>query len=695
MAKDVLVEIGVEELPARFIDDAEKQLLEKTTTWLKELRISYDSITSYSTPRRLAVLIKKMAESQTTIEEEVKGPAEKIAKDENGEWSKAAVGFTRGQGKTPDDIYTQEINGTSYIFVKKHIEGKAVLELLPEFKDIIVSIQFGKNMRWGEETLRYARPIRWLVALYGNAIIPFEITGVQTGNKTYGHRFLGEEIILNEPSQYETSLAENYVIVSADEREQLILKGIHELETQNGFQIPVDRELLAEVRNLIEYPTVFMGTFEDKFLELPSEVLITSMKEHQRYFPVVSKAGQLMPHFIGVRNGDDHELATVAKGNEKVLRARLSDGEFFFEEDQKQSISFYQEKLNRVVFQEKLGTISAKVKRVTAITESIADLIGLDAMEKKKAIRAAEISKFDLMTNMVNEFTELQGIIGEKYAINFGEDATVAQAIREHYLPKQANGDLPETITGSLVSIADKMDTIVGCISIGLIPTGSQDPYGLRRQATGILRIMENRKWDLTLEAILDVVLSLYQATDMERLSSDKIKNELNEFFKYRATFLLKEVNIAQDVIHAVLHAKIGRFDYTVSKAKILADRRNDETFKPVQEALTRVLNLSEKAKGQDTVSSERFVTDTEKVLFDKYEAVKEDFYVANQNKDAEKALACLGELADPIHKFFENNMVMADDETIRSNRLGLIKSLSILIEDFADLRLVEWKQQF
>ncbi|MFC4022765.1 glycine--tRNA ligase subunit beta [Oceanobacillus longus] len=695
MATDVLFEIGLEELPARFIDDAENQLLKKTTAWLKDLRISYDSIKSFSTPRRLAVLIKNMAEYQTTIEEEAKGPAIKIAKDENGEWSKAAIGFSRGQGKTTEDIFTKEVKGTTYIFVKKHIEGKPVQQLLPDFKNIIESIQFGKNMRWASETFRYARPIRWLVALYGNEIIPFEITHVPTGNKTHGHRFLGGEITLELPSEYESSMAANYVVVNSKEREDLILKGIKELEEKHNFRIPVDGELLAEVRNLVEYPTVFMGSFEERFLKLPSEVLITSMKEHQRYFPVMSNKDQLLPYFIGVRNGNDHKLETVARGNEKVLRARLSDGEFFFEEDQKHSIAFYQEKLDRVVFQEKLGTISGKVKRIATITENIADLIGLSEIEKNKALRAAEISKFDLMTNMVNEFTELQGVIGEKYAVNFGEDTIVAQAVREHYLPKQANGNLPETVIGAIVSVADKMDTIVGCISVGLTPTGSQDPYGLRRQATGILRIMENRKWEISLEEILEIVTSIYRKTDIDQQSKEKVDGELNEFFKHRASFLLKEWKVEQDVIHSVLHNEIGKFDYTISKAKLLSDKRSDEAFKSIQEALVRVLNLSDKAEKQNSIVPEHFATESEKELFHRYNQIKNDFFTYNQNKDATSALAALTKMAEPIHTFFDNNMVMADDEQTRNNRLALIRAISLLIKEFADLRLVEWKQQF
>ncbi|RDW21775.1 glycine--tRNA ligase subunit beta [Oceanobacillus chungangensis] len=694
MAKNVIIEIGLEELPARFIDDAEKQFLDKAAKALTDLRISYESITSFSTPRRLAVQIQGVAELQTTIEEEAKGPAESIAKDADGNWTKAAIGFTRGQGKTPEDIYLKEIKGVNYIFVKKHIEGKPTIELLPVFKDIIESIQFGKNMRWGTETLKYARPIRWLVALYGSDVIPFEIARVHTSNKTFGHRFLGKEIILDNPEQYQSVLLENYVIADPDERERLILEGIHELEAKEGFTIPVDSKLLNEVRNLVEYPTVFLGSFEEEYLVLPSEVLITSMKEHQRYFPVITKEGKLLPHFIGVRNGDNQSIETVIRGNEKVLRARLADAKFFFEEDKKQSIDFYLEKLNRVVFQVKLGTIREKVDRVVHITKELTKLLGLDEGEQKLAIRAAEISKFDLMTNMVNEFTELQGVIGEKYATYFGEDPTVAKAISEHYLPRQANGELPETVVGAVVSIADKIDTIVGCISVGLKPTGSQDPYGLRRQATGILRILSDRKWNIPLEKISGITQTLYQTLTIEQAGEDEVTRDLHEFFQLRAAFLLKEMNIEQDVIQAVVHKEIGVFYYTEEKAKLLSTKRNEEAFKPIQEALVRLLNLANKIEEMD-VNPSLFETDSERALFNQYEESAAEYIEASANKDTQLALSILSELSTPIHAFFDNNMVMAEDIQIRNNRLALINRIASLITDFADLSLIEWKQQF
>ena len=688
----MLMEIGLEELPARFVDDAEKQLKEKTAKWLKELRITYTTITSFSTPRRLAIMISDMAEMQTTIEEEVRGPAINIAKNGDGEWTKAAIGFAKGQGKSAQDLIEKEVKGKTYVFLTKRIEGQPTKDILIDFKAIVESIQFGSNMRWGSETMRYARPIRWLVALFGEEVIPFEIAKVKTGNVTYGHRFLGEEIVISDPADYEEALRKNYVIADPAEREQLIISGIKELEEKHEYKIPVEQDLLDEVRNLVEYPTVFMGSFEDEFLQLPADVLIISMKEHQRYFPVKAANGELLPHFVGVRNGDANAIETVIRGNEKVLRARLADAEFFYEEDQKNTIDFYLEKLNRVVFQEKLGTLAEKVDRIKYLTEKISDKLQLDQDTKSQAIRAAEISKFDLMTNMVNEFPELQGVIGEIYAINFEEDKLVAKAVREHYLPKQANSELPESIAGAVLSIAEKIDTIVGIISVGLVPTGSQDPYGLRRQAAGVLRILEDRNWDITIEEILLIAKELYHGLEIEKINN--LDEKLQDFFQLRASFLLKEQGIEQDVIQAVTAREIGNFNYTVAKAKILSSKRHEESFKEKEEALVRVLNLSDKAE-ESTIHSDLFETDSEKALHEQYKKSVISFEDYHQQRDAVKAFEQLEVLAQPIHNFFDNNMVMADNVEIRNNRLSLVKEISNLILEFADLSLIEWKQNF
>lgn len=692
MSNSVLIEIGLEELPARFIDDAEKQLKEKTISWLKESRLNYSDVQSFSTPRRLAVLISEIADMQTTVEEEVRGPAMNIAKDGEGEWTKAAIGFARGQGKSVEDLVEKEIKGKSYVFVTKRIEGKATKELLLQFKQIIETIQYPQNMRWGTESLRYARPIRWIAALYGEEIVPIEIAGVKADKVTYGHRNLGSKITINNPADYEETLKSNYVIADPAKRKEAILFGIKRLEEVNDFKVPIDKDLLDEVSNLVEYPTVFIGSFEEKYLKLPQEVLIISMKEHQRYFPVKSFYGELLPCFVGVRNGNDEGLETVIKGNEKVLRARLQDAEFFFEEDQKNSIDFYLEKLERVVFQEKLGTLSDKIDRVKYIAAKIADKLQLDEEVKQYAVRAAEICKFDLPTNMVDEFPELEGVIGEIYANNFNEHKLVAQAVREHYLPKHSNGALPETIAGAVLSVADKIDTIGGIISVGLLPTGSQDPHGLRRQAAGILRILEEMDWHITLEEIIEIAKTYYQGLDIEKIADAGEK--IHEFFQLRASFLLREHGVEQDIIQAVIAEEIGNFNDAVAKAKLLSAKRQDETFKEKEEALVRVLNLADKA-GDVEVQPEHFETDSEKELYEQFKQAKEQFKAANEERKVEDAFEQLESLANPIHSFFEHNMVMADDEKIRHNRLALVKEISQLIKQFADLSLIEWKQHF
>lgn len=686
MSNHVLLEIGVEELPARFIDDAEKQLKENTVKWLQESRIEFESVESFSTPRRLAILIKNIAEEQTTITEEVRGPQLKIAQDEEGNWTKAAVGFTKGQGLSTDDIYTQEINGVPYIFVKKEIIGKPTIEILPNLKDIVASIQFPQTMRWGSGSFRFARPIRWLVALYNDQVIPFEVANVKTGNVTRGHRFLGKEVTIHDPLQYENLLEENYVIASPEKREKLIVSQINDIEEKEGFTVKIDPSLLQEVRNLVEYPTAFFGSFEEQYLQLPQETLITSMAEHQRYFPVMKKGtNELLPHFISVRNGNHEQIDNVIKGNEKVLRARLSDAAFFYDEDRKNSISFYIDKLKTVVFQEKIGTIYEKLDNIKQITKEITNELNLDSETANDAIRAAEICKFDLVTNMVNEFTELQGIMGEKYAAHFGETENVARAIREHYMPLQASGELPESVEGSIVSIADKFDTIVGCISVGLIPTGSQDPYGLRRQAIGALRIMLERKWDISVEKVLQYVQSLYEITN------DKVIEDIEHFIRDRVAYIFANHDIERDVTQAVLKDEIGILHFTLEKAKLLSKKRNDESFKKAQEALVRVMNLDKEENTE--VDPKLFETDSEKFLYNKYLEIKEAFDQKMEAHDAKAALEALESLSEPIHDFFENNMVMAEDLQIRQNRLALVHAISKTIRQFGDLTLVEWKQ--
>ncbi|WP_371068707.1 glycine--tRNA ligase subunit beta [Sediminibacillus sp. JSM 1682029] len=691
---NILFEIGLEEMPARFLDDAQRQLLEKTTAWLDELRVPYQGVEAYVTPRRLAVLIKDAAEKQPDIEEEAKGPAKSIALDENGEWTKAAVGFSRGQGKTVKDIYTKEVNGTEYIFVSKFIEGSKTFDLLQGFKDVVLKVNFPKNMRWSDLNLRYVRPIRWITALFGSEVIPLEIAGVTASNTTFGHRFLGKSIELSSAGDYRNKLKEQYVIVDPSEREKKIRSEIEQLQENKNWQVTVDADLLDEVKHLVEYPTVFSGSFDEEFLAVPEEALITSMKEHQRYFPVRDSEGELLPNFVAVRNGNSDFIETVARGNEKVLRARLSDARFFFEEDKKQSIANNVKKLEKMVFQEKLGTIAEKVERVAQLTSKIAELLDMDTAVRNHAVRAAEISKFDLVTNMVNEFTELQGIMGEKYARLFGENERTAQAINEHYMPRHAGDTLPQSPEGALVSVADKLDTIIGCISVGIIPSGSQDPYGLRRQAIGVLQILKAQKWEVKLEQLLEQAYLQFETKGIPTRDKQETMENVSEFFAHRAGYILKEAGIDQDVIEAVLHAGIGIFQFTFDKALVLTDKRQDEAFKPVQEGLGRVLNLAGKAKTEE-VKKELFENETETELNAAVERAVPEFQQALNRQKASQAINVLAELADPIHAFFDHTMVMAEDEHVKNNRLALLNKIASMVYQYADLSKVQWKQQF
>ncbi|SIS36829.1 glycine--tRNA ligase subunit beta [Salimicrobium flavidum] len=692
MSNQALFEIGLEELPARFIGDAETQLEKRTKEWLEQNRLPVERVSIYSTPRRLAVLIEGLPDKQQDIEEKAKGPAKHIALDEEGEWSKAAVGFSRGQGKSVEDIYFEEIKGVAYAHVDKYIEGEATKDILKGFKEVILSLTFPKNMRWGNRSLKYVRPIRWLIALFEEEIVPFEIEGVATGNRTNGHRFLGEEVLISQPSRYESELLKQYVIADRSRRKEEIREQLQRLQKEKGWEIHEDEELLMEVTDLVEYPTVFSGAFDESFLTVPEEALITSMKEHQRYFPVHSE-NKLLPYFVGVRNGDDQFIRNVAKGNEKVLRARLSDAQFFFEEDQKVSIESRLEKLKKIVYQEDLGTLAEKVDRVEDLAVFLSDKLAISSDEKANVQRAAHISKFDLVTQMVDEFTNLQGLMGEKYAKLFGENDEVATAMREQYMPKQAGSPSPETTVGSLLSLAEKLDTIVGTISIGNLPTGSQDPYGLRRQALGVLQIIEDRHFVLSLTELLDEVLVYYEQKGLGTEDRQKIRSDVHEFFNARAAYLLKRDNVENDVVEAVLTEGIGYYSITKEKAHLLSEKRNEESFRYVHEAFGRVLNMSGKAEGS-SVDSSLFMKEEETKLFTMHLEIKKEFFKQLDQGEVVESLRTLSDLAEPIHNFFENIMVMTEDRDIRLNRLALLKDIADTIYTFADFNAVQWKQQ-
>ncbi|MEG2343940.1 MAG: glycine--tRNA ligase subunit beta, partial [Acidaminococcaceae bacterium] len=478
----LLFEIGTEEIPAKFMPEILKQLQTLAENKLTEARIPFTAVTVCGTPRRMTFIAEGVALMQADTMVESKGPAVKIAYGADGTPSKALQGFARGQGV---DLEAIEVRG-DYVFAVKHLAGQKVMELLPDLLlDLLQTLTFPKTMRWADYDFRFVRPIRWLVALLGDQIIPVEITGVKAGNKTLGHRFLSQgELVIPCAADYEKILREHFVLVNPDERRTLIREQVSTLAQSEGGLAEIDEELLEEVTYLVEYPTALCGHFDEKFLSLPKEAVITPMREHQRYFPVFSPTGQLLAKFITVRNGGPHALAVVAHGNERVLRARLSDAEFFFNEDCKQTLENRLEKLKTVVFQDGLGNVYEKSQRLSSLAVVLRNSIGIK-FDDEILKRTALLAKTDLVTGMVCEFTELQGVMGREYALRDGEKPEVAQGIFEHYLPRFAGDVLPSSTQGRCVSIADKLDNIAATFSRGLIPTGSQDPYALRRQAIG------------------------------------------------------------------------------------------------------------------------------------------------------------------------------------------------------------------
>ncbi len=684
MAKrDLLLEVGLEEIPARFVTNSMNQLADKVQAWLDEKKIAYEQIKAFSSPRRLAVLVEGVNDAQEDIHEEAKGPARKIAVSEDGEWSKAAIGFCRGQGATVEDIFFKEINGVEYVHVKKFIKGHETALLLPDLQKIITSMTFPKNMRWADEDLRYIRPIKWMIALFGQDIIPFSISHVETANFTFGHRFLGERIVIKEPKEYENALLGQYVIVNPVERKNAIVSQIKRIEEENNWVIPIDEDLLEEVNNLVEYPTALFGRFEEEFLELPEEVLITSMKEHQRYFPVKSTDGKLLPFFVTVRNGGHEHLDKVAKGNEKVLRARLSDADFFYKEDQRTTIEASLAKLTSIVYHEEIGTLAEKVARVRKLANHLSNLLHFSQEEKDTANRAAEICKFDLVSNMVYEFPELQGFMGEKYALQKGESAGVAKAINEHYMPRNADDETPSSNAGAVLAIAEKIDTIVSFFAIGNIPSGSQDPYALRRQATGIVQTLLHKNFVISLEEIITAALELIEDAGILKKDRTQLIHDIRTFFKQRIKHILLEKHVRHDIIEAVLGNEMGNLSSLVKRAEVLETKKNVEGFKESIEALSRVVNIASKAESIEEINRDLFENDFEQNLYNQFEVVSDKL---KNEVTEEEMFELLISLKPEIDHYFANTMVMSENSEIRKNRLNQMAKLANLIKKFANM---------
>lgn len=683
MTKNYLLEIGLEEMPAHVVTPSINQLAQKTAKFLKDNRISFSEIEKFSTPRRLAIFIKDIADKQTDIDVKAKGPSKKIAQDADGNWTKAAQGFARGQKMSPDDIFFEELKGTEYAYVQRHEDGKDVADVLKDITEVITSMTFPTRMRWDSYDFEYIRPIHWLVSLLDDKEIPIKILDVDSGRMTRGHRFLGEDVEITDAKDYVETLRSQFVIVDAKERKDLIRSQIKTIADDNNWIVDVDEDLLEEVNNLVEYPTTFHGTFDKKYLEIPEEVLITSMKDNQRYFYARNQDGKLAPDFISVRNGNSEHIENVVQGNEKVLVARLEDADFFFKEDQKKTINDYVNKLKTVNFHVKIGTMYEKMQRVHQIADYLADTFGLSDTDKKDLLRASDIYKFDLVTNMVDEFPELQGVMGEKYASIMGETDGVAKAIREHYMPISSEGDLPNTAAGAALAIADKLDSLITFFAVGLFPSGSNDPYALRRQAYGVVRILNQNNWALDFNALESYLVK--NLTVPETLDITANEKELDDFINDRVRQLLKTMSIRNDIIDAVAAGDNMNPVEMTNIAKVLQQHVADTEFKTQMEALGRVVNLAKKSgiKYSDDlkVDDSLFEHPSESKLKDAVQSI----YDTNTD-DAAKLYDQLVGLEDVINSYFDENMIMDKNEAIKNNRLTQLVITNNLIAKLGDL---------
>ncbi|OEH86165.1 glycine--tRNA ligase subunit beta [Desulfuribacillus stibiiarsenatis] len=686
MNRDLLLEIGTEEIPARFMPGILDDLNKKACKWFDDLHISYHSIQVYGTPRRITLLVKELSEKQQDQTIEARGPAVKAAYDEHGQLTKAGEGFARGQGVSAQDLQVRKTDAGEYIYAIKHISGQATQELLGNLDKLILNLQFPKNMRWGTYDIRFVRPLKWLLCLYGKEIITLEIAGQTTSNITYGHRFLyPQPIHVNEPSEYLDKLENAFVIVEQEKRKTAILKEIQRVEQEKQVRVFIDEELLEEVIYLVEYPTALMGNFEQEFLQIPSQVLITSMKEHQRYFPVKDEQDHLLPHFVTIRNGNQRSLETVQKGNEKVLRARLADARFFYEEDKKVSIDTFNNKLQSIVYHEELGTITEKVDRIQEVSIKLASNLGLNNEQQQHLSRITQICKFDLVTQMVYEFPELQGIMGKDYAKLAGETVEVANGIFEHYLPRFAGDILPSNLVNSIASISDKIDTIVGCFGIGIVPTGSQDPYALRRQATGICQIIKANEIELPIDTLIQLALEIFDNKGLLKKDKEVLQKEIFEFFLLRVKNIMQEEGIRYDCIDATITENSTNINEMIARGHALQKALEFSWLSGVIDTFNRVKNISSKSSSTE-YSNQHFTEDAEIKLAEAFCNFECVVTTKVDNRDYIAILELINELKPNIDYYFDKVMVMDQNLTIQQNRLGFLKALHIQIAIAGDL---------
>lgn len=678
-----LLEIGVEEIPSDYIEKTKSQLKDKFEKLLEENKLTYDEVRVESTPRRFAIFIENVNANKSSQKISVKGPSAKIAYDENGEPSKPLLGFLRGQKAELSDVIVKDFNGSDYIFIEKEEESKSVADVLKEnVYDLVKSISFNRSMRWGGKSIRWARPIRYFVSILDDQVLEFDAEGITVSNVTKGHRSLGSDhIVIDKIVNYENLLKENYVILPYKERRDIILRGLNKHDMEKGGEYMKDEDLLDEVINIVEFPTVLIGDIDQKYLTLPKEVIVTPMKDHQRYFPILDESKNLMPYFMLVRNGDDNHSENVVEGNKKVLVARLEDAKFFYEQDSKKPLEDYVEELKNLTFFEGLGSMYQKTQRLVELTEKFQQELNLGDDIKEDLARASYLSKADLVTKMVIEFTELQGTMGKIYAANSGEEPRVANAIEEQYKPRSANDDLPESMVGIVLSLADKMDSIVGLYAIEKYVTGSQDPFALRRAALGVINIILENNIYVDLKSLINDTLISYTEKNELPFDYDTTMQKTLEFFKDRLKNMLIDDGYRYDVVNSVLNTKDTDILKIVQRVKAVSEfiKENDEALA----YFTRIINLTKDATDTN-INTELFENDLENEFFNLISNLQE-FGLAT-NDDYKNELELIASTGSVGNNYLDNTMINVENEALKSTRLAMLNVLAKRIKRIFDV---------
>lgn len=685
--KSLLLEIGTEEIPAGYIEPALQTLSSTLLQKMTDLRIEYGNSKVFGTPRRLAIEVQHVADKQKSLTSEVMGPPEKVGFDNNGNPTTAAIKFAEKVGVSVNALTVKETDKGRYVCARVAERGLATRTLLKTIlPEIILTTPFPKTMKWAELNITFARPIHYIVALLGNQVIPFEVGDTKSGRYTFGHYFMQpRKVKISSPEDYVKTLKNAHVVIDFEERRKLVENEINKAAKEAGGKIFPDEELIDINKNLVEYPIATAGKFDKEFLEIPGEILITAMRKHQKYFAVVDDNSNLMPNFVAVNNTRTKDLNLVATGHERVLRARLADAQFFFKSDVEESMDEWVERLKGVLFQAKLGSMYEKVQRVQKIAAYLADASGQKPNVKKQLLRAAWLCKADLESHVVYEFPNLQGVMGRTYALIKKEPQAVAAAIEEHYRPIYSGGPLPETVIGALLGIADKIDSICGFFSVGLIPTGASDPYALRRQGIGIIQIMHDKGFSFSLRELIEKSLSIYGIKGAKKIK--EMADPIYTFIQNRITYQLVEEGFSKDVIAAVADADADNVPNVWNRVRALQDLKAAADFEPLAIAFKRVVNIIKKADlpARKKVDEKLFEHESESALYSAYKDMKGKISNHLVKGHFDQALREIAKLRDPVDTFFDSVMVMSKEKKVRNNRLTLLWMISELFGLFAD----------